>query len=221
MPPAPSAPVLEVGEQRQDGLHLALTGTATHRLGDALLGLCEALAQHAFAGLFLAVAVKPSVYDSNPAVGARLLGLALAVAVYAFGRRGRRRMRRAARLGECLTVMPDRLVVRHGALLTNPVTIERRCVDLVAVDEGSPPALGRASLPLLDPLTRPPNLLPRFTEPIDFPARTRRLGQSHRLPGSQELGLKVRVKDPAAAARAFATWGVVRPDDAGRLHPQI
>jgi hypothetical protein len=202
------------------------------RIGDALLGLSAAVAQYAFAGLFLAIAVKPSIYDTNPAIGARLTGVAFAIGIYAFGRWGRRRIKRAARLDEGLTVMPDRLIVRHSAMLTAPLTIQRECVDLVAIDDGSRPAdsghrfrvptedgtswtwlwtPSRRSLPLLDPLTRAPNVLLRFNEPVDFPARRRKLDPPHSWPGSKELGLLLRVKDPRAAARAFATWDVIRP----------
>jgi hypothetical protein len=188
MPPAASAPVVDVDEhlEHEDGIQLRLKGSTARRIGDALLGLSAAVAQYVFAGLFLAIALKPSIYDTSPALGGRLAGLAFAAAIYAFGRWGRRRIRRAARLDEGLTVMPDRLVIRHEALLTAPVTIPRACVDMVAIDDGSPPADSRhrfrirtedgsrwtwlwtphrRSLPTLDPLTRPPNVLLRFTIP--------------------------------------------------------
>ena len=179
-------------------------------LGDAALGLAAALTQYAFVGLFLAIAFKPSIYDSNPGVGARLLALALAIGTYALGRWGRRRIRRAAWLDEGVTVLPDCLIVRHDGLLTAPVTIPRACVESVSVDDGRRWSPKRGALPTLDPLSRPPNVRLRFTEPIDFPARRRRLDPPHRLPGSKELGLLLRVKDPRAAARAFAGWEALR-----------
>jgi hypothetical protein len=211
------------------GVELHLEGRAVRRFGDALLGLSAAIAQYVFAGVFLAIALKPSIYDTNPALGPRLLGVAFAIGVYAFGHWGRRRLKRAARLDEGLTVMPDRLIIRHDALLAAPVTIERARVDLVAIDDGSPPSdarhrfrirrddgsgwtwvwtPNRRRLPMLDPLTRPPNVLLRFEEAVDFPTRRRRLDPLHRLPGSEELGLLLRVEDPRAAASAFAGWGV-------------
>jgi hypothetical protein len=80
----------------------------------------------------------------------------------------------------------------------------------VSVDDGRNWSPKRGALPTLDPLSRPPNVRLRFTEPVDFPARRRRLDPAHRLPGSKELGLLLRVKDPRAAARAFAGWEALR-----------
>ncbi len=180
------------------------------RVGDAALGLSAALAQYAFIGLFLAIAFKPSIYDTNPGLGARALGLAFAIGVYAFGRWGRRRIKRAAWLDEGLTVLPDCLIVRHNALLTAPVTIPRASVELVRVGDGRGWTRERRVLPMLDPFSQPPNVLLRFNETIDFPARRRRLDPGHPLPDSKELGLLLRVKDPRAAARAFAGWEALR-----------
>jgi hypothetical protein len=177
-------------------------------VGDALLGLSAAVTQYVFAGFFVAIAFKPSLYVSNPAPGARAIGLAFALATYALGRWGRRRIRRAAREDYGLTVMPDRLVVSHEDLLSEPVTIPRERVELVAIDDGT--AGGelrrRRSLPVLDTSSRRPNLMLSFTEPVDFPARHKRLEAAHPLPGLMELGLLVRVTDPSAAARAFDGW---------------
>jgi hypothetical protein len=229
MPPAASTPVVDAGARHacQDGIDLPLKGRRARLVSDALLGVSAAVAQYVFVGLFLAIAFKPAIYDTNPALEARLIGVAFAIGIYAFGRWGRRRIKRAARRDEGLTVFPDRLIVRHEALLTAPVTIHRDRVELVAIDDGSPPADSRhrfrirtadgsgwawiwtperRSLPMLDPLARAPNLLLRFREPVDFPARRRRLDPAHRLPGSKELGLLVRVKNPQAAAQAFAAW---------------
>ena len=135
-----------------------------------------------------------------------MTGLAFAVAIHAFGRWGRRRIKRAASHDDGLTVLSDRVVVCHEGLLTEPVTIPRARVELVAIDDGSARAdfRRRRSLPVLDTSSRPPNLMLRFSEPVDFPARHRRLDAAHPLPGSKELGLLVRVTDPRAAARAFA-----------------
>ena len=227
--PAVSTRVGDAGERlaSQDGIDLPLKGRTARLVGDALLGFSAAVAQYVFAGLFLAIAFKPAIYDTNPALEARLLGAAFAIGIYALGRWGRRRIKRAARRDEGLTVSPDRLIIRHDALLTAPVTIPRDRVELVAIDDGSPPADSRhrfrirtadgsgwawlwtpqrRSLPMLDPLARPPNLLLRFREAVDFPARRRTLDPAHRLPGSKELGLLVRVKNPQAAAQAFDTW---------------
>jgi hypothetical protein len=229
MPAAASTPVVDTDDdlRQQDGIELRLEGRDARRIGDAFLGLSAAGAQYVFAGVFLAIALKPSIYGTNPDLQSRLLGAAFAVGIYTFGRWGRRRIKRAARLNEGLTVMPDQLIIRHEGLLTSPVTIDRACVTLVAIDPGTSPSDSRhrfrvrtedasglrwlwtprrRSLPMLDPLNRPPNVLLRFSEPVDFPARRRRLDPAHRLPRSKELGLLVRVKDPTEAAQAFAGW---------------
>jgi hypothetical protein len=107
-------------------------------------------------------------------------------------------------------VLPDCLIVRHNALLTAPVTIPRECVELVRVGDGRRWTRERRVLPMLDPFSRPPNVLLRFNETIDFPARRRSMDPGHPLPDSKELGLLLRVKDPRAATRAFAGWEALR-----------
>jgi hypothetical protein len=58
----------------------------------------------------------------------------------------------------------------------------------------------------LDVLPRRPNVQLLFNQLIDFPARPRWLPPARPQPGRAELGLLVRVKDSAAAQRAFAGW---------------
>jgi hypothetical protein len=107
-------------------------------------------------------------------------------------------------------VLPDCVIVRHDGLLTAPVRIPRECVESVRVGNGRHWRRERRVLPMLDPFSRPPNVLLRFNQTIDFPGRPRRLDPGHPLPDSKELGLLLRVKDPRAAARAFAGWEAQR-----------
>ena len=208
----PAAPLSGVNPAREFAVELPLKGQGLRRVADALLGLAAALTQYLLAGFFVTLALRPSIYEAHPAAGGRLLAGALAVATFAFGRWGRQRIKRAATLNECLVVMPHGVIVRHGSLLTAPLMIARENVRLVLIDDGNRSADNirpRASWPMLDPLPRSPNLLLLFHEPVNVPAPRRRLDSPRRAPGSHELGLLVRVKEPAKAQRAFDGWGVV------------
>ena len=191
--------------ERQLGIQLPLKGAMAERAGDAFVGLAAAVTQYFLAGFFLALAFKPSLYGGDPTPFWRVVAVALAIAVYALGRWGRRQIGRATRLDARLIVMPDCLIVRHEGLLTAPMTIPRELIEAVTIDDGSE-RVDFQRLPMLNALPRKANVQLLFTELIDFPARRRWPAPARPLPGRRERGLLVRVKDPAAAKRAFAGW---------------
>lgn len=145
----------------------------------------------------------------------RLMAGALAVGGLALGRWGRRSLRRALDTDTRLIVGAGDLVIRHGSLLPAPLVIPREAVRVVAVDpdarassrhslavaaEGGTRRLtwlwerySEAPLRLLGLPTRAPNLALLFTRQVEG-----------------EAGLLLRVRDPAAARRAFAGWGTCR-----------
>ena len=210
MPEAGSPTVADADAQlEQLGVHVPLKGVLAQRVGDALVGAAAAVSQYFFAGVFVALALNPSIYNAHPTAEGRVTAVAFAIAIYAFGRWGRRQIRRAAMLSAGLIVTPDSVIVRHEGLLTEPVVIGRDAVEAVAIDDGGSRVAVRrlaAGLPMLEILPRNPNLVLVFDYPVDFPARRRRVAPERRLPESGEHGLSLRVKDPAAARRAFAGW---------------
>jgi hypothetical protein len=109
--------------EQQLGIQLPVKGFRAQGAGDAFVGLAAAATQYFLAGFFLALAVNPSIYSAEPTAGGRVVAVAFAIAAYAFGRWGRRQIRRAATLDARLVVMPDCVIVRHGGLLTGPVMI--------------------------------------------------------------------------------------------------
>ena len=212
-------------------IEIPLKGRRGQQVGDMAVGFLAVITQYFLAGVLLAVAVWPSSYNLQPTTGGRVLALFFAAIIFAFGFWGRRRMKQGSRFDARLVVTPEYLIVSHGGLLEGPVTIPRGLVRVAATDDGSPPSNGQhrfaaprrdgsstwlwpggpASLPMLDPMVRAPNLLLLFTQPVEFPARHRSQLPVRRLPQAEEAGLLLRVNEPAAAERAFGSWGVVRP----------
>jgi hypothetical protein len=202
------------------GILVKLDGRVGDRLGDGLLGAAAVLTQYLLGGFFAALAVAPSAFGAHPETVGRLLAGALAVGVYAFGRWGRREIRRAAVGDARLIVQADALVIRHGAFLAAPAVIPWDAIRVVAADPAASPSsrhslpvaaetggerltwfwqrYSGAPVPLLGPPPRAPNLALLFARPIHLGATT-------------ETGVLLRVKDVVTAQRAFAGRCVVRP----------
>jgi hypothetical protein len=180
------------------------------RIGDWVLGCAALLTKYALGGFFLGLALHPAAIGAHPDLFGRLLAAAIAIGVYAFGRWGRRQLRTATDADAGVFVQPDAVVVRHSAL-DGPAVIPRERIRAVAVDPVASPS-SRHSLPVLTesgdarltwlwlrysggsvPLLGPPARAPNFAILFDG------------------TGLLLRVRDVAAAERAFSGWGVVRP----------
>jgi hypothetical protein len=200
---------------------------AFQRVGDGLLGTAAAVTWYLLGGFFVGVALRVSAFDLWVSVIAWPLAIALAAAAFWLGRWGRLRVRRSLNLDTRLIVQGDCLVIRHGVLLPAPLVIPREAVRVVALDP-SARASARHSLavaaesgarrltwlweryskppvPVLGLPTRAPNLALLLHRPID---------------GVPEAGLLLRVRDPAAASRAFAGWDACRDltgDDLARV----
>jgi hypothetical protein len=216
------------------------------RLGDGLLGAAAAATQYALGGFFLSLAIGVSgvVGAHTDAVG-RLLAGSLALAVYAFGRWGRQKVRCATTSDVGMIVEADCLVIRHDALLAAPAVIPREAVTVVAIDtvarasdkHSLPVAAERgerrltwfwerfsgASVPVLGSPLRAPNLVLLFDRPIDFaPKASATQGRRRAHPGPAEGGLLLRVEDAPAAKRAFFEWDSLRAltaEDLARKRP--
>jgi hypothetical protein len=210
-----------------EGVVIKLDVGAFQRLGDGLLGTVAALTWYLLGGFFVGVALRVSAFDLWASVLAWPVAIALAVVAFGLGRWGRRRVRRGLNLDTRLIVQVDCLVIRHGALLPEPLVIPKEAVSVAAVD-ASARASARHSLavaaeggtrrltwlweryskppvPVLGLATRAPNLAVLLDRPID---------------GVPEGGLLLRVRDPAAASSAFAGWNACREltgDDLARV----
>src|SRR5215213_9484020 len=193
-------------------VELRLAGGRLHGTADGVLGLVVLIARWLFLAFFIARFVKPAAFHGQLGVTGYAVLAALLVSLHELGRWGRRAMRRAKVIDARIVVAGDGFDLHHSGALAAPVRVPREAVRAVAVAGGRTLRVRnrRRALPFLGAgHGEVPNVAVVFERPVDFPWLPP-LGRTSCRAAWPERGLRLRVRDPRAAGRAFGGWDVVR-----------